>query len=406
MTELSPRTRSTAVGSLVSSRAVYAYNWYDVGPIQLAIASGLSVAFGDLSLALWTFLLGVAAFQIPAGTFALRWGARRTTLCGAAVLTAGALASAAAPHFDEFLVARFVVGVGAALFFSPGIGLIARYYPRSGRGWGIGLFNGAFSIGAAIALYASVVLEQDWGWRASLLTAGVAMLAVSVENFVVLPRLPEPAVPVREALGRTREIASSRYLWCLALALVGFWASNFLAAQYIVPWVVAVHGWAEDPAGVLGAVLIACPFLGAPLGGHLTQRSARPRLLLASATALTGLGFAAFPFLPSDALWPLVVLDGVASGMGTGGLYYLGSLRARERGEDLPLSVGLINFLQVICGAFIVLVIGFVFFGPETVLQDTEGWLLMAALTIGLLPFLALIGDTPRPEGSRSPNPA
>ncbi len=409
MGELTPSARSRAVGSLVAARAVYAYNWYLIGPIQGAIATGLGVSFGEVSIFLWAFLVGVGIFQIPAGLLSLRWGARTCSLVGIAIMSVGAVASGLTTSASLFFVARFLVGVGSAFFFSPGIGLIARYYQEGGRGFGIGLFNGAFSLGAGAAVYLTVVLSGILGWQGALLVAGLAMTLVTAESGIVLPRLPEPALALSEAMRRARRVLASRYLWLLALALAGFWAANFAVAQYLVPWAHDEAGMSLGTAGALDALLIICPLFGGPLGGILAEKRASPRGLLAFSAGMTGLSVIALPFVPRISpwlLWPFAVLNGIASGMSFGILYYMGTLDPVGRGENVPLAVGLINGLQVLLGAFIVLGLGYYFFGPQQASSYTEGWLLFGALTIGTLALLLVLPHPSRAPTGRETNGA
>lgn len=405
MSELTPSDRGQAVGSLVASRAVYAYNWYLIGPIQAAVAAGLGVSFGEVSFFLWAFLVGVGIFQIPAGIASLRWGARRVSLAGIAVMSVGAIVSGLTRSPDVFFAARFVVGVGAALFFSPAIGLIARYYRTGGTGFGIGLFNGAFSMGAGAAVYLTVVLSEVLGWQGALLVAGAGMALVTAENAVVLPALPEPHRPIPEALTQARRVLASRYLWVLALGLTGFWASNFAVAQYLVPWAHTVVGMNRNTAGALDALLILSPLVGGPLGGSLAEHRGNPRRLLFLSALLTGLGIMAFPFLPGLSpllLWPFAALVGVVSGMVFGVLYYMGTLDPVGKGDNVPLAVGLINSVQVFLGAFLVLGLGYEYFGPQTVGSYTEGWLLFGGLTLIVLPLLWW-ARTPAPSPIAAP---
>ncbi|MDE1820366.1 MAG: MFS transporter [Euryarchaeota archaeon] len=404
--ELSDSARTRAVGSLVASRAVYAYNWYVIGPIQGTIAMGLGVSFGEVSLYLWAFLVGAGIFQIPAGIASLRWGARRTSLFGIALMSVGAVVSAFTTSPDVFFVARLGVGVGAAFFFSPGIGLIARYYTTGGRGFGIGLFNGAFSLGAATAVLLTVILEGILGWQGALLVAGAGMALVSLENALALPALSEPSLRFDVAVARAKEVLSCRYLWLLALALAGFWASNFAVAQYLVPWATQWAGMKAPTAGALDALLIATSLIGGPLGGSLAEKGRHPARLLAASAGATGLAVAALPFIPalsSLLLWPLAVAGGIVSGMAFGVLYYMGTLAPIARGENVPLAVGLINSLQVFLGAFVVLGLGHELFGSQSRSGYATGWVLFGALT--LIPLALLLWarvETATPEGVSS----
>jgi predicted MFS family arabinose efflux permease len=383
--ELSPRERDRALGSLVLARACYAYNWYNVGPIQAAIAAGLAVSFGTVSLALTLFLAGVGLFQVPAGILSLRWGARRTSLAGISLMSVAAVGSALAPNFPTFLVARFLVGVGAALFFSPAIGLVARYYRDRGRGVAIGLYNGAFNLGAGVAVFLTSLVASAIGWRESLLLGGALMGAITLENLWVLPHLDEPRLTRAEVRSRTRGILRNRDLWALGLAFLGFWVAEFALAQYYVPWAEGPLGLSPLVAGGMDAVLVMSSVLGGPIGGYLTERLRRPLRAIVLSAVITAAAAAALPFAPVYALWALAAIYGLFTGVVFAGFYLMATWLPEVSPERVPLALGLMNGIQVTSGSAIVLVVGLGVFGPG---EFALGFLLLGLVTLLPLPFL------------------
>lgn len=389
MEELPARARDRALLSLVGARALYAYNWYNVGPIQLAVAAGLAVSFGTVSEALSLFLVGVGLFQVPAGMLSLRWGARRTSLMGIALMSAAAVASAFAPSFALFLWTRFLVGLGAALFFSPAIGLVARYYRQGGQGFAIGLYNGAFNLGAGIAVFVAALLSSWIGWRGSLLVGGLMLAAVTVENLVVLPRLPEPAAPYRAIASQTLEVVQGRELWVLGSAFLGFWVAEFAIAQYYVPWAVTVLHLSPAVAGGMDAVLVISSVVGGPLGGWLAERVRHPTGLVALSAAITALCAALLPFAPPWSLWGLAAVYGTFVGVVFAGIYLMAARLPRLTQEGVPLAVGLVNGIQVTAGSLVVVGLGTTLFGAQ---DYTAGFLSLALLTVIFLPLLLARG--------------
>ncbi len=386
MEELPAPARDRALLSLVAARALYAYNWYNVGPIQLAVAAGLAVSFGTVSEALSLFLVGVGLFLVPAGMLSLRWGARRTSLAGIALMSVAAVASALAPTFLLFLWTRFLVGLGAALFFSPAIGLVARYYQQGGgRGFAIGLYNGAFNLGAGIAVFVAALLAGWIGWRESLAVGGLLLGAVTVENVLVLPRLPEPGVPLAAIGSQTRAVLQERALWVLGGAFLGFWVAEFAIAQYYVPWAVTVLHLSPAVAGGMDAVLVISSVVGGPLGGYLAERVRHPTRLMAASAGITALAAAAIPFAPPWSLWGLAGLYGVFVGVVFAGIYLLAAQLPRISQERIPLAVGLVNGIQVSAGSLVVVALGTTVFGAQ---DYTAGFLALAFLTVVSLPLL------------------
>jgi predicted MFS family arabinose efflux permease len=378
-----PRGRLTlAFASLLAARIAYAFNWYDVGPVQLNLARGFGVSPGEVSLSLWAFLFAVGLFQIPAGLFSLRTSARTASLVGIVVLGAGATASALVTTLWAFLLLRFVVGIGAAFFFSPAMGLLTEYFEGSRRGLAFGLFNGAFSIGAALAVFATPVLADWAGTEVALLVGGIAMLVIAGENLVALP--PVSRRPQAPGSGpNVSLILRSKILWVLALALLGFWAANFAVPQFLVPFAEQVYRLSPGGSGLLDAVLVSTALIGGPIGGYIASRTGRGTLLLAAGGAGVGLSILAIPFVGLNALWGVGVGFGVISGYLFAALYLLPTRFHDFDRETTALSLGLINGIEVLGGSFLVLIGGYYYFG--------------AGNYTGLFEFLALICVVPLP---------
>ncbi len=147
---------------------VYAFSWYNVGAVLPLIGVALSAGPAQLGVVLGAFLVGVGIFQVPAGLASVRYGARTVSLLGLVILGAGGVASAFAPSWPVLALLRGIAGIGAALFFSPALGLIASYFPAGQRGPVIGFYNGGFSVGGALGLFGGASLGIAFGWSAAL----------------------------------------------------------------------------------------------------------------------------------------------------------------------------------------------------------------------------------------------
>ncbi len=212
---LSPHARTRATWVLIAARAGYSYNWFDVGPALPRIGATFGVGPADWGLLVAAFLVGAGAFQVPAGFLARRYGARSLSLVGLALLSAAGVGGAFSPTFDFLLASRVVAGVGAGLFFSPAIGLVASLFPAGQRGVPVGAFSSAFSAGAAVGLLGTALLVPAVDWRAALAIGGLGLAALTALAAFVIPRSagaspPGPSAPARAFPPRSGFEASGR----------------------------------------------------------------------------------------------------------------------------------------------------------------------------------------------------
>ncbi|MFZ1023538.1 MAG: MFS transporter, partial [Thermoplasmata archaeon] len=304
---------------------VYAFNWYNVGAVFSLLEIGLHAGTEQIGIVLGAFLIGVGLFQVPAGLAAIRYGARRVSIFALLMMGIAGVASAFAPSWQTLALIRFVAGVGAAFFFSPALSLVASYYPSGQRGPVIGLYNGGFSIGGTVGIFAGAALGYAYGWPIALLVGGIGLLVIGLVAFAVLPTRPKEGQPRLAAIwSEGRQVLRSRSIWALSLALTGFWAAIYIVAQYFVAYGTHVHPvWGLGVIAALPSVVVLLSFPGGPVGGWLGERARDPRRLIALFAVGAGLSVLAIPFSPLWALWGVCALLGFTDGVVFAVLYLI-----------------------------------------------------------------------------------
>ncbi len=352
------RTRATWL--LVALRTAYAYNWFDIGPALPGIGAAFSVGPDAWGLLVAAFLIGAGLLQVPAGLLARRYGPRTVALAGAALLSAGALASTLAPSFAVLFATRLLAGAGAGLFFSPAIGLVGALYPEGERGVPVGVFSSAFSAGAAAGVFGSAVAIPYVGWRAALALGGVGLAALTVLSAARVPRSLGAAPTAVPARPRTPVALRLRGVWAIGLAFVGFEGATFAAGQFVVPFGESVHGWSSAVAGAVGTAFVLPSVLGGPIGGVAAERAGRPRLQLAVVTAAGGLVLALLPLANLAGAVAIGAMFSFAYGFVYAVMYVIPHRWPQLPSEEIPLAIGLFNALQLGGGALVSLLFGYV----------------------------------------------
>jgi MFS family permease len=390
---LAAKERTTGTLALFGARAVYAFNWYNIGAVLPLVGQSFHVGLTALGVVLAAFLVGVGVFQVPAGLAAIRWTPRSVSLLGIALMGGTCLASGFAPNIVVLAVTRFFAGVGAAFFFSPGLSLIASYYPEGRRGPAIGLYNGAFSVGGAVALFGGALFGSLFGWPATLAVGGAALLLATAVSAWILPRWQSARAPRTTAAvwASGRSVLRSPSIWGLALGLTGFWAAIYIVSQAFIKYATDTYGPSVyGTAAALAAVVVVLSVVGGPAGGWFAERGRDRRAVLAATSVIAGALVLAIPFVPLIVLWPTFVLLGIMDGAVFAIMYLIPSYLAESRGEGVALAVAFINSVQVLLGSAVTVAFGVV----ADLRGYTVAWLTVGALSLALLPLLAFVLPT------------
>ncbi|MCI4363040.1 MAG: MFS transporter [Thermoplasmata archaeon] len=379
---------------LFLARIAYAFSWYNIGAVLPLIGGRFGAGTDALGVVLGAFLAGAGLFQVPAGFAAIRWGNRNSSIFGLLLMGGACVLSAFAPDLALLAATRFLAGVGAAFFFAPGLSLISSYYPAGEKGPAIGLYNGAFNVGAGAGLVGGAFVGELFGWSAALLVGGGAILLAGAGVALLIPaETPRDRPRSRGALWLAgRGVLRSRSVWALATGLIGFWAVVNVVGLYFVEFAEKSRpSWGLGTAAAVAAGVVLISGVGGPIGGWLAERSRDRRLLVALFAGLTATFVVAIPLLALGPLLVLLLVLGTADGVVFAVQYLMPAYFPESSGDGAALAVGLINSVQVLVGSALTILFGVVaqLYGFPT------AWYLSAFLGLAFLPLLLLIPRLP-----------
>lgn len=302
-----------------------------------AIATRLSHAYGVglATVGLFTTVQFVVhmAMQVPGGRVADRWGARRSTLLGVALIGAGnAVALTSATPALGF-GGRAVVGLGTGFAFVGG-----SDYLRSRGATPLlqGVYGGSSVLGPGIALAVVPAFAASAGFRAPYLGALVCV-ALALAALLVAP--PAPRTERHADVRLDVSLVRNRLLYRLA-AIHTF---SFGFSVVVGNWVVTLlerHGESKGAAAAVGSLTLLLGFFTRAAGGVVLRRRDAHRFV-AAALVLGGLAAIALAFpitLAGDATAAAVL--GLAAGAPFA-MAFTGAAAARPEGPGA--AVGFVN---------------------------------------------------------------
>ena len=233
-----PRPRSRSGVQLLVLALGFVMASLDTGIMNVAatdLRARLGLSMSGLTWVVDGYVLAFAALLLLAGSLAKRFGARRIYLVGLAVFTGASLLGAVAPNGVVLVAARFVQGVGAALFMPSSLSLLMHAFPEPARRAKIlGIWSAIVSTSVGLAPTIGGLLVGTLGWRSIFLVN----LPIGIAGLLLTRRFVA-AVPARgTALGGSGHVLGLLALGSLSYALIEGpgkgWSAPFVLGAFAV----------------------------------------------------------------------------------------------------------------------------------------------------------------------------
>ena len=287
-------------------------------------ASEFRLSFAQVGLIRTAYSGAMAAFQIPAGLLAERWGERRLLAAGTAVTACGFIAAGTVGGFVSLLAVLLIAGLGSGVQHPLSSSLVSKAYETGPRRAALGTYNfsgdlGKVAVPAAVAFAALVV-----GWRTASAAYGVIGLAAAVAILPVLARLgaDSPEAPADVRPHATSAVQSGWGIRDLrgfqALTAIGM-IDNATRTGFLtfLPFALIAKGSSVAGVGTALALLFAGGAVGKFACGLVAERLGviRTVVLTEAATALGILALIPSPLPVTLGILPLmgVALNGTSS---------------------------------------------------------------------------------------------
>lgn len=261
------------------------------------------------------FLIGYAAFQVPAGWLAARIGPRR--LLTIALLWWGVFSVATAwvptgsAHAITLLIlVRFGLGIGEAAVYPSGNQFVSRWVPAQERGKANGLIFAGVGAGSGLTPPLISAVVAYGGWRASFyVCAAIGLIAAAIWYAIARDRPQDhPAVDAAElahieaglpaiddsAAGPIpwRAILTSRSVWGLFLSYFAFGYVIWIFFSWFFIYLAEARGLDLKSSALFGMAPFLAMTVGCLAGGVINDAVSRRHGLYWGRSGLAMLSFA------------------------------------------------------------------------------------------------------------------
>lgn len=279
-----------------------------------------------------SFMLAYAIGFPFAGWMMDKLGARVGFTLSLIVWSLAAASHAFARNLNDFIIARFALGLGEAGNYPAAIKTIAEWFPQRERALATGIINAGTNVGATITPIVVPIVYERYGWQAAFLATGLGGLAwvllwwplyrrprehawLSAAELQFIERDP-PDPPQRIPW---RRLLTYRQVWAFSIAkfltdsvwwFYLFWFAPFMAEQFhvdikTIAWPMITVYLMADVGSITGGWLSSWL-----LGRGWSSNAARKTAMLTFALCIAPV--AAAPLVSEK--WLAVLLIGLAAG--------------------------------------------------------------------------------------------
>ncbi len=326
-----------AVGAVVLVLSMIAFMRV---PLLPELGDELSMSAADLGLMTTIFAVGRLCADIPAGRMTDLTSASRMLGGAAALLGLASLVLAVAEVSGVVMVAAFLLGVSSATVNTTGMVYFAEVATTERRGRSMAGFSAALLGGQAFGPALGGVLAAWWGWRAALAIG--AVIAMVVACGAVLRSLRRRRTTTGAELHQPAEapvphgIPLREQAILYSVPFVMFFTFGSMP-QTLVPIIGADE--LDLGVGVIGLFLGvggACKFIGAIVGGTISDRVSRKAALI---PALLGQAAGVALLAVEGTLWAwvaaLVVMSLASFAIGVAATMLVDRTHGRRAGRRL-----------------------------------------------------------------------
>lgn len=183
-TSLYPR-RWWALGALLLANVVLGFDLTILNVALPAMAAQLGASISQQQWFVDAFIVVLAAMMLPAGLLGDRFGRRRMLLVGLGIFLAGAVIGSLVHTPDMVIVARTVMGLGAALIMPLAVSVLPSLFGRDERSRAVAAIAAATALGMPLGpLLGGLLLNHFW-WG-SIFVVNIPLVALAMLASAIL----------------------------------------------------------------------------------------------------------------------------------------------------------------------------------------------------------------------------
>ena len=287
-------SRWSILAALSLIRLSFGYQFESMATLAPAVSADLGLGPAELGTLIGLYWAPGVLIALPGGWLGRRFGEKPMVLLGGALTIVGGLLCALGGSYGMLAAGRLLAGLGGIVMNVLAVKMTTDWFVGREIGFAMGALFGSFPLGIGLGLALQAPLAVALGWQAVMLSTAAlaALVVVAVALMYGAPAgAPAADAPAAHGLLGRREIA----LMTVAGIGLALYNGSFLVYVSYAPALLLSQGMGIAATGLILAAASVVSTLCVPLGGHLADRSGRPRAVLFWGTTAFCIGIALLP---------------------------------------------------------------------------------------------------------------
>ncbi|MEM0139835.1 MAG: MFS transporter [Ferroplasma sp.] len=370
-----------------AARALYALNWMDMAPALVYIKADMDLTVVELGMLVTAFYLGIAIFQVLGGYLSSVIGDKTTSLIGLLFVSIFAITSGLSINFSELIVSRFLAGLSAALFFSPALSLLASIVPEGKYTFHIGIYNGAFNVGAGIGVIGWAILDLYFGYRLPFIIAGIVTMALFFVLVLLFKDIKNVKTERADIFRSFKKVFTSKLIILIAFIGIGSMVAETIIGQFLVYYLESIN-YTSTLAGSISSLYLVIGFFGGIIGGYHFSHTVHKIGTFLAINIAVSVSLIFIPFLHSIIF---LVIFAIAVGMMTvyGFSITYTFIRYLSRRDLVSLTLSFANTVQLL----VAVAVPVIFTLLVSDYNYTVAWIALGIIGLVFIPLIFAVKD-------------
>ena len=277
------------------ARVAMGFQFQAVASLSPQLIEAFEADYTTIGTLVGLYLFPGIVVALPSGYLGARFGEKRLSVLGLALMTAGGILAAISDTYTGAVIARLIAGTGVVLQFVMMTKMVSDWFSGSQLVFAMGLYLNGWPIGISLALVVQPGLADATSWQFVMLTtAMLSAAALLLVAFLYRPPADAPPATARLrgwVLGHREMVLISLAGWIWMLLNMGF----VIIASF-APILLHSRGMTFAEATTVVSLSVWLAVIAVPAGAYLASRLHRPDVVIITCALVGSVTIALLPY--------------------------------------------------------------------------------------------------------------